>query len=329
MAIVGLVRKSVENFIGDDCPTMAAALSYYTTFSLPPLLILILLLVGMFVDPQDAQDALSSQLGGLMGAQAQQQVLTIIEQADRPGESRGLAGVLGIFALLFGATGVVGQLQKTMNTVWEVEPDPEQGGIKNFVLKRVLSLGMILGIAFLLLVSLAVSAILSAFGDGLARLLPGVGETLLHVLNFGISLGVITLLFAAIFKVLPDAEVAWRDVWIGAIATGVLFVIGKFAIGFYLGQSNPGEAFGAAGSLAIVLIWVYYSAMILFFGAEFTQTWAEQRGSGIRPQEGAVRVTAEKVRVRDGEENGQMPATERAPMDRQQEGGTSRKSAAT
>ncbi len=308
--MVGLIKSSIRNFIDDECPTMAAALSYYTTFSLPPLLILILLLVGFFVDPQQAQDALSSQLGGLMGAEAQQQVLTIIEQADRPDVSRGLAGVLGIGALLFGATGVVAQLQGALNKVWEVEPDPEKGGLKNFVFKRVLSLGMILGIAFLLLVSLAVSAILSAFGDGLAGMLPGVGEPLLFLLNFVVSLAVITLLFAAIFKVLPDAEVAWRDVWVGAIVTGVLFVLGKFAIGFYLGQSDPGEAFGAAGSLAVMLIWVYYSAMILFFGAEFTQSWAERRGSGIQPQEGAVRVKQEKKRIGDSE-GGSEPLPER------------------
>ena len=202
---------------------------------------------------------------------------------------------------MLGASGAFGQLQAALNRAWEVAPDPEQGGLKAFLLKRVFSFGMILSVAFLLLVSLVLSAALSAFGGALAGMLPeGVSATLLQVLNQVVSFAVIAGLFAAIFKVLPDATVAWRDVWVGAAVTAVLFVVGKFVIGYYLGRSNPGEAFGAAGSLAVMFVWIYYSSMILLLGAEFTQAWAEARGSGIAPERGAVRVVQEKKQVREG-----------------------------
>jgi membrane protein len=213
-----------------------------------------------------------------------------------------LTTILSIAALLFGATGAFGQLQSAINRAWEVMPDPDKGGLKAVLLKRVFSFGMILSIAFLLLVSLVLSALLSAFGTALNQYLPsGLSGPLVQVINQLISLLVITLLFAAIFKVLPDARVAWRDVWVGAAFTAVLFVIGKYLIGLYLGHSNPGEAFGAAGSLAVMFIWVYYSSMILLFGAEFTQVWAKRHGSGIAPDRGAVRVLEERRPLREGE----------------------------
>ncbi len=218
---------------------------------------------------------------------ATEQIRTILQQAHAPGSSAWLPTVLSIIALILGATGAFGQLQAALNRAWEVAPDPQQGGLKAFLLKRVFSFGMILSVAFLLLVSLVLSAALSAFGDALGGMLPeGLSATLLQVLNQVVSFAVIAVLFAAIFKVLPDASVAWRDVWVGAAVTAFLFVVGKFLIGFYLGRSNPGEAFGAAGSLAVMLVWIYYSSMILLFGAEFTQAWAEQRGGGIAPERG-------------------------------------------
>lgn len=296
-----LVRDSGKDFIEDDCQTQAAALSYYTIFSLPPLLVLILMILGALVDPQDIRGQLETQIGALMGPSATEQIRTILQEAHAPGSSALLPTVLSIIALILGATGAFGQLQAALNRAWEVAPDPQQGGLKAFLLKRVFSFGMILSVAFLLLVSLVVSAALSAFGDALGGMLPdGVSATLLQVLNQVISLAVVTALFAVIFKVLPDARVAWRDVWVGAAVTAVLFVVGKFLIGFYLGRSNPGEAFGAAGSLAVMLVWIYYSSMILLFGAEFTQAWAEARGAGIAPERGAVRVVQEKKAVRDG-----------------------------
>jgi len=212
----------------------------------------------------------------------------VLQHAERPGGGL-VPTLLGIGALLLGATGAVMQLQQALNRAWEVKA--VGGGIKAFFGKRVFSLGLLLAIAFFLLVSLAVSAMLSAAGDRLGGLLPeGLSTAVLFVINLVISLAVIGLLFAAMFKVLPDAKIAWRDVWVGAVVTALLFMIGKFLIGLYLGKSNPGEPYGAAGSLAILLVWIYYSSIIVLFGAEFTQTWAERRGEGIEPEAGAVRV---------------------------------------
>ena len=287
-----LLKSSVREFMDDDCTTMAAALSYYTVFSLPPLLVLILLLVGAVMDPQDVQGSLEGNLQSVMGPGAGQSIRTIIEHAQLPGSGGLIATVIGVAALILGAAGVFGQLQAALNRAWGVKPDPNQGGIKNFVLKRLFTFGMILALAFLLLVSLVLSAVLAGFGDALGRWLPaGFSSTLLQVINFAISFGVIALLFAAMYRVLPDARIRWHDVWIGATVTAFLFVIGKTLIGVYLGHSNPGQAFGAAGSLALLLVWIYYSSMILLFGAEFTQVWAEQRGAGVTPEPGAVRAS--------------------------------------
>lgn len=289
--VFGTLTRSVRDFLDDDCMTRAAALSYYTVFSLPPLLILILLLAGTLLDPNDVRGGLERQIDALMGPAGGDQVRTMLTHAERPGGGL-FPTLIGIGALLFGATGAFSQLQSALNRVWEVEPDPHQGGLKVFLFKRLLSFGMILTVAFLLLVSLAVSAALAAFGGALESFLPeGLSAPLLQVLNLLLSLAVITLLFAAIFKVLPDATVAWRDVWVGAAVTAVLFTVGKFLIGLYLGKSNPGEAYGAAGSLALLLLWIYYSSIIMLFGAEFTQAWAETHGRGVTPEQGARRLT--------------------------------------
>ncbi|MBB4638597.1 YihY/virulence factor BrkB family protein [Longimicrobium terrae] len=293
-----LLKTTFQEFMKDECPRMAAALSYYTVFSLPPLMILLLLIAGTVFDPQQVQAAIHEQIGMLMGSAGADEIAAIINQAERPG-GRGIKAVLGVGAILFGATGAFIQLQSALNAAWEVEPDPNQGGIRNFIFKRLLSLGMILGIAFLLLVSLGISAALSAMGGALGGFFPGVPEPVLYAVNLAISFVVITALFAAMFKVLPDARIAWRDVWVGAVVTSLLFLVGKFVLGFYLGRSNPGEAFGAAGSLALVLVWIYYSAMILLVGAEFTQTWAVTRGGGIRPESGARFKATEPVDPRD------------------------------
>jgi membrane protein len=215
----------------------------------------------------------------------------MIESARDPAAGGPLATILGIGALLFGATGAFVALQQALNRAWKVAPDPNAGGIKNFITKRLFSFGMILAVAFLLLVSLVVSAALQAFGHMLGGLLPGGGEAILaQMLSFALSFLVVSLLFAAIFKVLPDASIAWRDVWVGAIATALLFTLGKFLIGFYLGRSDPGDAFGAAGALAVLLVWIYYSALIVLLGAAFTKSWASRLGRGVEPEPGAVRM---------------------------------------
>jgi membrane protein len=295
---VELLKQTFNGFSEDDCPTMAAALSYYTVFSLPPLLVLLLTILGAVLDPNDIQGTIEGQMREAMGAAGANQVHTILANADRPGAGGLVPTVLSVVALLLGATGVFGQLQAALNKAWGVAPDPEKGGIRAMLLKRVFGIGMVLGLAFILLVSLVVSAVLAAFGEQLGRFLPsGLSAPTLEAINFAGSLAVISLLFGAIFKVLPDAEISWRDVAVGAVVTALLFVAGKFALGVYLGRSNPGEAFGAAGALALMLVWIYYSSMIVLLGAEFTQVWAERHGSGIVPEKGAVRVIRETRRL--------------------------------
>jgi membrane protein len=293
--IIGIVKQSAKDFIEDDCMDAAASLSYYTIFSLPAVLVLLLTLISAVMDPSDVKGGLEGQLQSMMGPSAGEQVRTIIQQAEQKPHGGFLPTILGIAGLIFGATGAFGQLQKTLNRAWNVEPDPNQGGFKNFLTKRLFSLGMILVVAFFLLVSLVLSAALTGAGGRLATF--GLSGPLLEIVNTVFSLVVITALFAALFKVMPDAKIAWRSVWVGAAVTAVLFVLGKFVIGLYLGKSNPGQAYGAAGSLAVLLLWVYYSSLILLFGAEFTETWAERRGEGIEPEPGAVRVRREKQRV--------------------------------
>ena len=295
--LFGVLKEALSEFSADNCTTMAAALSYYTVFSLPPLLIIVIFVVGVFLSPQQVQEAIQQQASGLVGQEGGRQIQTMIQNAGNLGQKGTVGLVLGVAGLLFGATGAFAQLQTALNRAWEIKADPE-GGILMTILKRVLSLGMVLGIAFLLLVSLALSAALSALSGWVAQFMPGgISSVALFVLDAAVSVAVITFLFAAIFKVLPDAKVAWKDVWLGGFVTAALFVVGKFVIGFYLGKSNPGEAFGAAGSLALILVWIYYSAMIVFLGAEFTQAWAHNKGSDIRPSGDAVRFSDEPVQA--------------------------------
>jgi membrane protein len=294
--VFGVIGETFSEFSDDNCTTMAAAVAYYTVFSLPPLLIVIITVAGIFLSPQEVQQSIQQQAGGLVGPEAAEQIGTMIDNAGNLGEKGFFGLIIGVAGLLFGATGAFAQLQTALNRAWEIKPDPEGSGILFTILKRILSLGMVLGIAFLLLVSLVLSAALSAMSGWLAQFMPGgVSSVALFVLDAAVSLAVITLLFAAIYKVLPDAKIDWKDVWLGGFVTAVLFVAGKFAIGFYLGKSNPGEAFGAAGSLALILVWVYYSAIIIFLGAEFTQSWAKHKGGGIEPDGDAVRMRDDAV----------------------------------
>lgn len=290
--------KAIQEFMSDGCARMAAALSFYTVFSLPPLLVLLVLITSTFVDANTVETLLQGQIGGLLGAEGAEQVQTMIRNVERPGAGGPVATILGTVAFLFGATASFSQLQGALNTTWKVEPDPTRGDIKNFFLKRFFSFAMILVIGFMLMVSLVVSALLVAFTNFFTQLAPaGLSGPLLQAINTGVAFAVITLLFAAMFKILPDAVVAWRDAAVGAALTALLFSAGKFAIGLYLGRSDPGNVFGAAGSLAIVFLWIYYTSMILLFGSELTWIWAESRGRPIEPQPGAVRVIWIKQRI--------------------------------
>lgn len=285
--VLTLLKRAGRDFLDDECPVRAAALAWYTIFAPPPLLVLLLLVAGLVWDPEDIRRAMEGQFASLVGTDGARAIHDMISQADRPGGRGALATILGTAGLLFGATGAFMQLQTALNRAWEVQSDPAQGGVRTFLRKRLLSLGMILGIAFLLVVSLAFSTVLSLLGERLGGAIP---EAVLHGINAVVTFAALTVVFAAMYRVLPDAEIGWRDVWVGALATSVLFVAGKFALGLYLGRSDPGQAFGAASALAVILLWVYYAGMIVLFGAEFTQAWAQRRGRGIRPERGAIRL---------------------------------------
>ncbi len=308
---IDLLKQTGQEVAEDNCTSMSAAIAYYTLFSLPPLLVILVGIAGAVFGADAVQEQLTGQVGGLVGQNGAAEIQTMIENAGDFGGGSILGKVLGLLALVFGATGAFAQLQQSLNRAWEVRPDPDGGGLKTFLSKRVLSFGMVLTIAFLLVVSLAASALMTGLFGYVESALGPVGATLAWVGEIVLSLGIFTLLFAAIFKVLPDAEIAWRDVWVGGLATAILFVIGKFLIGFYLGRSNPGEAFGAAGSIVVILVWIYYTALILLVGAEFTQLWAKHYGSRIEPDDDAVRVVEEeRVVDEDGPEGAE--AEERA-----------------
>jgi membrane protein len=268
---------------------MAAAMSYFMAFALPPLLVIILMLVGLVLDPADVQGRIRDEMARLLGTDGARFIQEMITAANRPQNRGFLPAAMSILVLLVGATGAFGQLQAALNRAWEVTPDPKVGGIKRFVGKRLLSLGMVITIAFLLMVSLVLDTALTAVGDGLGAM-GGVPDVALEGIHVLLSLAVITTLFGVMFKYLPDAIIGWRDTMVGALFTAVLFQGGKVLIGLYLARSNPGSAFGAAGALAVILVWLYYSSMIVFLGAEFTQVWATERGKGIEPEQGAMRT---------------------------------------
>jgi membrane protein len=285
-----LLKETIDEWDEDKVSRLAAALAYYTAFSLAPLLVISIGLAGIVLGEEAAQGRIVAQLGDLIGIQGAHFIEEMIAASRSSGESIP-ATVIGFAVLLFGATGVFGQLQDALDTIWEVKPRPGRGW-RGILRDRFLSFTMVLGTGFLLLVSLVLTAALSAVGAYVSGYLP-MPELVLQAVNLVLSLALITLLFALIFKVVPDAKVAWHDVWIGAAITALLFSLGKFAIGLYLGRSSVASTFGAAASLAILLVWIYFSAQILFIGAEFTHVYAKRFGSRIRPARGAVTVTPE------------------------------------
>jgi membrane protein len=296
-----MLKATVREFNEDRVLRLAAALGYYAIFSIGPLLIIVVGVAGLIMGEESVRKEIERQLQGFMGEGATKMINSMTSARQ---ESKSIvATIVGLVALLFGATGVFSQLQDSLNTIWEVKPKPGRGVI-GFIRDRFLSFAMILGIGFLLLVSMALTTILSAMTGAVGNMM-SIAGLLAQVMNFVVSFVVITLLFAAIFKVLPDVQVEWRDVWVGAIGTALLFTVGKSLLGLYLGREATASAYGAAGSVVVVLMWFYYSSLILFFGAEFTQVYAKHTGSAIVPARNAVPVTEEE-RAQQG-----MPSPER------------------
>ena len=276
--ILGLLKEAFEEWNEDNAPRLGAALSYYTIFSIAPLLMISIAVAALVFGHDAAEGRIVAQLQQFIGRGAAESVQAMIENARKPGQGV-LATVFGTVTLLFGAGGAFNELRAALDIIWEVPP-PKGGGIKALLHERLASFGMVLVMGFLLLVSLVLSAVLSAFE--VKGTFPG-SVVVLQIVNIGVSLAVITALFALLFKYLPDAHppVAWKDIWIGAFITAALFTLGKFGIGLYLGRSSVASAYGAAGSLVLLLVWVYYSAQILFYGAELTHVYARRHGSRL------------------------------------------------
>lgn len=285
-----LLKQTADEWNEDRAPQLGAALAFYTALSLAPLLVLLLrIAAGLFGDDELARLEIERQTQSLIGKEGAE-AIQAIDSAD-DSKAGTAATILSLATLLFGASGVFRQLQVSLNTIWEVEPRPGRG-VWGFVRDRFLSFAMVMGVAFLLLVSLAISASLS-FASGYLNRFLGDVQILNGILNAVVSTAVISVLFALMFKLLPDVKMAWKDVWLGAIVTAILFSLGKGAIGMYLGHSALSSSYGVAGSFVVLLVWVYYSAQILFFGAELTQVYANRYGSRIVPSENAVPVTEE------------------------------------
>jgi membrane protein len=289
-----LLKQTFNEWLQDKAPQLGAALAYYTIFSLAPLILVLLAIVGVIfrADPAGAWDKITQQMSYFLDPSAVQMVENIAQKASQPGKST-IATIIGVALALFGASGVFGQLQDALNTIWGVKAKPG-GGIWGFLRSRFFSFAMVAGTCFLLLVSLAIEALLKGFSHYVQSVLPGgivVAMTVYVIFDFA----VVVLLFAMIFKFLPDVEIQWRDVWIGAVMTAILFGIGKWLLGLYLGSGAAGSAYGAASSLITLLLWVYYSSQILLFGAEFTQVYAARAGRTFKPSEYAVHIETKEV----------------------------------
>lgn len=284
VAVWQVAKETAEAWVDDDASRLAASLAFYTLLSLAPLVIIAVSLAGILLGPEAARGQIAGELAAVVGPSAAQGIQAVVASA-RSQASGTLGTVIGVVTLFVGASGVFGELQFALNAIWEVRAKPGRG-LLGELRDRFFSFTMVLGVAFLLLVSLLLSAVLSAVGHAFAAGLPG-GELLWQVGNFAFSLALITGLFALIFKLVPDVLIRWSDVWAGAFVTALLFTIGKSLLGFYLGRASIGSSYGAAGSLVVLVVWVYYSAQILFLGAEFTQVQAHRRGHTIMPSHNA------------------------------------------
>ncbi|MBD2568581.1 YihY/virulence factor BrkB family protein [Anabaena lutea] len=282
-----LLQETFTEWSEDKASRLAASLAYYTIFSLAPLLIIVIAITGTLFGEEAARGEIVQQIQGLVGREGAEFIELAIKNASKPEEGN-IASIISILVLLLGATGLFAELQDSLNTIWEVKPKPGRN-IFNIIHQRFLSFAMVVGSGFLLLVSLVISAALSAITTYFTHVLPGV-DIIWQIINFILSFSITTVLFGLIFKVLPDVKIAWSDVLIGAVITSILFSLGKFLLGRYLGNSSFSSTYGAAGSLMVILAWVYYAAQILFFGAEFTQVYARKYGNRIIPTKNAVSI---------------------------------------
>ena len=284
-----LLKQTFSEWLKDQAPQLGAALAYYTVFSLAPLVLLLLAIVGFIFrnDPAGAWRRVTEQMSYFLDQSAMDVVANIAQTASQPNKGM-LATIIGILLALFGASGVFGQLQNALNIIWGVKAKPG-AGLAGFIRSRFLSFAMVAGVCFLLLVSLVFESLLKSFSHYIQTIFPGGIVIALGVYSI-FDLAVVVLLFALIFKYLPDVKIQWRDVWIGAVMTAIFFAIGKWALGLYLGSGTAASAYGAASSLITLLLWIYYSSQILLFGAEFTQVYAARAGRAFVPDKYAVRV---------------------------------------
>ncbi len=290
-----LLKETFNSWNDDDPFDLSASVAYYAIFSLPALLIIIITIAGAVLGREAVQGKISEEIGRMIGKNAGEDIQTMISNAYKSSNSV-ISTIIGVATLLLGSTGVFLQLQKSLNKIWQVKTDPSKSGIKKLVLDRATSLGIIVAIGFMLLISLVVTTTLSALSAWISAKLPDAFLYLFYIVNFLITFSITSFLFAIIYKVLPDVKIPWKNVWIGALVTGLLFEIGRFSLGLYFGKSDPGSTYGAAGSVILILLWVNYSCLILFFGAEFTKVYAINTGHPIIPSETAVKVeTQEKV----------------------------------
>jgi membrane protein len=288
------LKAAAIGFSDDNAFKLSASLSYYTIFALGPLLIIIISLVDIFYGRDAVEGRIYGQLSGLLGGDAAKQIENIIINIQQTNSST-TGAIIGALILFIGATGVFTEMQDSLNYIWSVKAKPKKGW-KKFIMNRLLSFSLIVGLGFLLLVSLVINAVLTFVSNKLLEFLPDYTIAFFQVINTAIILVVITGLFTVIFKVLPDAIISWKDALMGAMFTATLFLAGKFLIGFYIGRSNLGVTYGTAASIVIILSWVYYSALILYFGAEFTKMFALQSGSGIKPKETAVFIIKKETK---------------------------------
>jgi len=293
----GILKMAFEEFVSDNALKLSASLSYYTIFSIAPLIIIIISLAGIFFGVDAVQGRIYGQINGLVGNSAAVQIQDIIKNVQKSQSSQGGA-IIGFIILMIGASGVFTEIQDSINFIWSVKAKPKKGWVK-LIINRLLSFSLIASFGFLLLVSLMINAIMDVLSDQLISLFPNATVYLFYFLNMVLIFIIISCLFAIIFKVLPDAKIKWKDSFIGAFFTAFLFIIGKYLIGLYLANSNVGETYGAAASIVLVLLWVYYSSIILYFGAEFTKMYALHFGGKIIPNDTAVFIVKQEVKEID------------------------------